>query len=146
MENENTLLNQAQKNSVSIALRLLEENIFRIRLILAQRSYNGHLYSFRVDLDDDQISNLQEIFDNILERITAAKKGLNLISTNDLLSQSLNGSASYFWSVLIDEKSEKLKRYGDVSPFLKQELDPTIDQIITLLNRMTAVLKKSGKT
>ncbi len=45
-------------------------------------------------------------------------------------------------SVFEDEKSYKLKRYGDVSPVLEKELDPLIDQILGYLKQISNLNEK----
>jgi len=138
---DDTLLNPAQKNSIRIALRLLEERLFWIEVLLSQKGHNGILYRFENDLSNSEISQLQAIFKKIEELIVTFKETFNLSAEKEKLSQILNGSTSYFWSIVADKKADKLKRYGGVSPDLSRELDPLIDHLIELLNEIRAILR-----
>ncbi len=136
-----TLLNPAQKNSIRIALRLLEERIFWIEVLLSQKEHDGILYRFENDLTSSQVSQLQTIFKKIEDLIAAFKQTFDLVGENEKLSQILNGSSSYFWSIVADKKADKLKRYGDVSQDLAKELDPLVNNLIDLLNEVKRILR-----
>ena len=138
---DDTLLNPAQQNSIRIALRLLEERLFWIEVLLSQKGHDGILYRFESDLSDFQISQLQTVFRKIEDLITTFKETFNLSGEKEKLSQILSGSASYFWSIVADKKADKLKRYGAVSPDLSGELDPLVDHLIELLNEIRAILR-----
>jgi len=138
---EKPLLNPAQKNSIRIALRLLEERLFWINVLLSQKEHNGILYRFQNDLTNSQISHVQAIFQKIEDLIATFKETFSLSSEKEKLSQILNGSTSYFWSILADKKAEKLKRYGVVSLDLSSELDPLVSHLIGLLNEIRRILR-----
>ncbi|NOY78746.1 MAG: hypothetical protein GXO76_12855 [Calditrichaeota bacterium] len=137
---DKALLNPAQKNSIRIALRLLEERLFWIETLLSQKEHRGILYSFQNDLSHSQISHVQTLFQEIEGLIARFKEVFDLPSEEEKLSQIMNGSTSYFWSIIADKKADKLKRYGDVSPDLSRELDPLVDHLIALLNEIKRVL------
>ena len=138
---EKPLLNPAQKNSIRIALRLLEERLFWINVLLSQKEHNGILYRFQNDLTNSQISHVQAIFQKIEDLIATFKETFSLSSEKEKLSQILNGSTSYFWSILADKKTEKLKRYGVISLDLSSELDPLVSHLIGLLNEIRRILR-----
>jgi hypothetical protein len=46
----------------------------------------------------------------------------------------------YCWEILENARAKRLKRYGDVSMGLDQELDPHLDVIIEILREMEHIL------
>jgi hypothetical protein len=49
---------------------------------------------------------------------------------------------SISWSQLVDSRSDKLGRYGEVDPDLKASLDPAIDQLVGTCLNMVHLLQK----
>jgi hypothetical protein len=48
----------------------------------------------------------------------------------------IGGRLSYLWEVFEDTKSDKLKRYGDVDPALKNKLDPLLTNLMELMTKL----------
>ena len=139
---DKNLLNEAQRNSLSVSLRLLERRLLFLELLIQQNGFDGMLYSFRVDKDKEVLSTLKEYFEHLLHMIKIMKEKFGLPEKEDKLSSHLKSMANYFWSVFEDERSYKLKRYGDVLPVLDKELDPLIDQIIGYLKQISDLNEK----
>lgn len=124
------LLNEAQINSLAVVLRLLEERILSLKQLLNDRHLNGVLLFHKNDMSSEQIERLDRSFNRILQTIRQAKDKFGLEEKTTTFSSHLQAFTGYFWSVLTDEKAEKLARYGHVAPELKDELNPLIDQIM----------------
>lgn len=137
-------LNEAQKRSLSVSLQLLEEELFTIQLLAANGRYIGQLFSLDVDLNGDRRQNLQKMINRVLSHIHDLKERLDLEVKTKKLSRRLMGTGSYFWSVLCDQKSDKLRRYGAVSKGLSGMLDPALDQILEALQKMVEVIEEDG--
>lgn len=101
--------------------------------MLHQSQSSYLLFRFENDLPSDRLDQLEQLFDQILELIGKAKEKFNLAEKTNTLSSYLQAFTNYFWSLLMDETSAKLARYGNVKPGLKAELDPLIDQLIEQL-------------
>lgn len=132
-DGQHSLLSDAQKNSLTVTLRLLEERILFYKMLLNKQLLPGLLTRYEIDRPAELLSRLENNFDQILDLVKRAKEKFDLTGKTTTLTSSLNAYTSYFWSLLIDLKSDKLVRYGDVKPGLKQELDPLIDQLIEQL-------------
>lgn len=135
-DGQNSLLNNAQKNSLAVTLRLLEERILELKKLIHQRRIAGVLFRFENNLPADQLTRLEQSFDNLLELIEQTKRKFNLPERTATFSSYLQAFTSYFWSLLMDEKSDKLARYGSVAAGLKEELDPLIDRLVEQLRKI----------
>jgi len=138
------LLNNAQKNSLQVSLRMLEEKILTMEMLIENKTITGELYSFNVDLEEDEIKNLKNIFIEMHKLIAEMKHIFNLNDQKEFLSNQLAGMSAYYWTVFMDETSEKLKRYGDVSPQLENVLDPGIKKFIYYIEQLATI--KKGET
>ncbi|NOY61376.1 MAG: hypothetical protein GXO75_20880 [Calditrichaeota bacterium] len=135
------LLNNSQKNSLQISLRMLEEKILTMEMLIDNKTMTGELYSFYVDLADDEIKKLKDIFIEMHKLIAEMKHIFNFDDQKEFLSNQLAGMSAYYWTILMDETSNKLKRYGDVSPQLENVLDPKIKRFIYYIEQLATIKK-----
>ena len=134
---EKHLLNEAQRKSLSIALKMIEERLFVFRMLMEQDGYLGTMYRFRVNLAPEEKKAITQLFDRTLKNIAALKSKFGLKAVTEELTDQIMGTVTYLWTVLEDEKSRKLKRYGSVHPELKKALDPALQKIIDDLNEIS---------
>ena len=135
------LLNSSQKNSLQVSLRMLEEKLLTMEMLLENRTMNGELYSFYIDLEEDEIKNLKNIFIEMHKLIAEMKHIFNFGDQKEFLSNQLAGMSAYYWTVFMDETSKKLKRYGDVSPQLENILDPMIEKFVYYIEQLATIKK-----
>ena len=135
------LLNNAQKNSLQVSLRMLEEKILTMEMLIENKTMTGELYSFNVDLAEDEIENLKNIFIEMHKLIAEMKHIFNFDDQEEFLSKQLVGMSAYYWTIFMDETSEKLKRYGDVSPQLENILDPMIEKFVYYIEQLATIKK-----
>lgn len=136
MENEH-LLNEAQKNSLAVTLRLLEKRILMLELLMQHGRLDGRLYSFVKDIDEAEEQRLKGIFAAIKQLVSRLQKRFDLPKKTTLLSSNIIGFSNYFDTLLLDELSPKLARYGDVDKRCRQELDPIINELIITIKHLT---------
>ncbi len=129
-------LNPAQKRSLGVALRLLEERLDEIEPLLAGGTGGGILAVVENDLNPEQIADVRRVFAQIRKTIAVARQTFNLPVEREKLSNLLKGTVSYFGSILADKTAQKMIRYGAVSPDLSRDLDPIIETFDQLLNRV----------
>jgi len=138
MENSAELLNDFQKNSLSVSLRLLEKRILLLESLLESGEKEGALYRFRVDLNEAEIERFREKIAFIRQLVLAIMEKFRLEPSEDYFSRHLKGLSSYFITVFEDEKAAKLRRYGKVSPGLPRELDPLIEELLAHIRSLPA--------
>lgn len=139
-----SLLNEAQERSLLVTLRLLEEELFIIQLLAENGNYEGKLYSLEIDHNEKQRQLLQSEIQIILSHIHKLKKRFGLKAKTERLSKRLRGVESYYWSVLRDQRSGKLKQYGAISTELPGVLDPVLDQIMDGLRKIVEVIEEDS--
>ncbi len=139
-----TMLNAAQKRSLTIALRLIEERLFDLQLTLKHRSYQGILFRLEIDLSEEQISLISDNIENIFRIIRRLKKDFHLQAEKKMFSSSILGTSSYFWTILEDEKAKKLVRYGSVHPQLSERLDPSLETLTSALYELARLAGVKG--
>ncbi len=137
IKTEKHLLNEAQRKSLSIALKMIEERLFVFRMLMVQDGYQGTMYRFRVNFTPEEKEAITQLFDRTLKNIAALKSKFGLKAVTEELTDQIMGTVTYLWTVLEDEKSRKLKRYGSVHPELKKALDPALQKIIDDLNEIS---------
>ena len=54
----NSVLNEAQRRSLIVSLRLLEERLVMLQLMVDHGNYHGALFQLVVDLEEDQKKHL----------------------------------------------------------------------------------------
>jgi len=139
------MLNKSQIISLSITLRIVEESLAEIELILNKCDDINILYERRCDIPDEvKAEVLRKVFfakDRI--RIIVERFGLEKDSIE--ASREAFGKLPYCWKILEDAKSKKLRRYGNVASSLKDTLDPELDIIINIILDMERLLRNIHK-
>jgi hypothetical protein len=139
------MLNEYQRRSLSITLRIIEERLADIELILNKCDDIHILYERKCDIPG-------EVKEEVLRKTFFAKDRIRIIAENfNLKKKSIEASREAFgklpdcWQILEDEKAKKLKRYGDVAAGIKEALDPDLDIIINLIFDMERLLRTIHK-
>lgn len=142
------MLNKDQKRGITIALRIMEENIRYVEQVFNNGDYNGILYDTKCNMDEGV---KREIFKRALlikDRIKALSERFDLEKKLRDPAKEIFGKMSSCWCILEDAKARKLKRYGVVANELEDILDPHLNGIIDLIFDMERLLleKPGGKS
>jgi HEAT repeat protein len=139
------MLNKSQRRSLSITLRIVEESLAEMELILNTCDDNNILYERRCDIP-------RELKDEVLTKVSSAKDRIRIIAEKFNLekesieaSREAYGKLPYCWKILEDAKAKKLRRYGDVATGLDKALDPDLDIVINLVLYMERLLRNIHK-
>jgi len=137
-------ITEAQKNSISSVLLILDETMDEIEKLCMDKDKKGILYNIVNNLDEkekvkviENINRIREIIKDIATSIDIKKKRFE---TKRLISSRI----ASLWEMICEIESNRLKGYGDVSKSLKEYLDPFVNKIIALLNDIEKVLYKNG--
>ncbi|NLP10131.1 hypothetical protein GX408_07015 [bacterium] len=123
------LLNDAQKTSLRVTLRLIEERLLLLKIFIEKEKIEGSVYCFWADVPAETIALLERRIDQILETVREIAETFALHKKIDKLSDRLRATGSYFETLLIDQYAGKLVRYGMVAPELEQTLDPLLTKL-----------------
>ena len=134
------MLNKEQKRGLTIALRIVEENMQKIEQLLEIKTYEGILY-------DTNCSVAPDAKEEILKRVSFIKARINYISNLFVLEKeyreglrNIFGILPSCWEIIENVKTKRLKRYGDVQNGLDNVLDPQLNRITDLILEMEQLL------
>jgi hypothetical protein len=129
-------LNIAQKTSLGITLREFEVRLARLQVLLEQYESITRLTPEGVARLRGMIERQQAMIDDLFRRFQLKRETIDVV-------QSMIAELSISWTQLVDSRSDKLGRYGEIDPDLKVTLDPAIDQMIEDCLSMVRLLDKA---
>jgi len=139
------MLNKDQKRGLTIALRVVEENMQNIEHILNSKIHKGILY-------DTNCNIAPEIKEEMLKRVAFVKDRIKIISNLFALEKEYReglrkifGILPSCWEIIENVKTKRLKRYGDVQNGLDNVLDPQLNRITDLILEMEQFLGSISK-
>jgi len=139
------MLNESQRRSLSITLRIVEESLAEIEIILNKCNDINILYERKCDIPE-------EVKDEVLRKVFFAKDRIRIIAEKfNLEKESIEasreafGKLPYCWELLEDAKAKKLRRYGEVATGIGDILDPDLDIVINLVLYMERILRSIHK-
>jgi hypothetical protein len=129
-------LNIAQRTSVSITLCEFEVRLSRLRVLLNQYESSVRLTPESVKRLRQMIDEQQSLINDLFRRFQLKRETIDVV-------QSMIAELSISWTQLVDCRSDKLGRYGEVDPDLKPTLDPALDQLVEACLSMVRILDKA---
>lgn len=129
-------LNTAQQTSLSITLREFETRLSRLRVLLDHYESSIRLTPQGVDRLRQMIDRQQTIIDELYRRFQLKRETIDVV-------QSMIAELSISWTQLVDTRSDKLDRYGEVDPHLTSTLDPAITELVDGCLSMVRLLEKA---
>ncbi len=129
-------LNTAQTTSLSITLREFEKRLSRLRVLLEHYEVVTRLTPEGIDRLHLMIDRQQTVIDELFRRFQLTRGTIDVM-------QSMIAELSISWTQLVDSRSDKLGRYGQVDPDLKSTLDPALDQLVEACLGMVSILEKA---
>lgn len=134
------MLNESQQRGLSIALRLVDQNMKKIEAILERPQEIGAMY----EIQDDLSPAMRELLPGKVAAVRAILKGLkdrfSLSPEITMASREAFKSLPYLWQVLQESTAARLRRYGEVDPRLGPALDPELKKLESLLMEMEEIL------
>jgi hypothetical protein len=133
------LLNQYQRNNVTITLRMLEM-MLRGFLVELNTSTDGILYRQTAPFSDDERQQIKTLCEKAFATIQSLKTDFALPSEAQNVRSNFQGQLAVSWSNLEEIRSNKLRSYGDVAPGLDRALDPSVSELIEIVNQLMGIL------
>ncbi len=127
------MLNDAQRNSLRIVMRLIEEKMRAIERQLDQPLEHWLLFEVRNDITPDIERALRQPIQEVYTLIGALIEQFALPLETELASREILKGLSHLWVMLQESDSNSFQRYGTVNPALAPELDPQIDRLARLM-------------
>lgn len=122
-----------------ISLRMLE---MALRGFLAEldTSTDGILYHQTAPFSDEERQQIKMLCDKAFTTIQFLKTTFALPSEVQNSRSNFQGQLAVLWSDLEEIRSRKLRSYGDVAPGLDRALDPSVSELIEIVNQLMGIL------
>jgi hypothetical protein len=135
------MLNLNQKRALGITLWYLEEELIRLREILAAGGKETIFSHMLDDLSPEIKDCLNEKIDLLMAQMLDLKSAFDLHhSQKELVISALVKTTAIYLSVQLDGVvSGKLRGYGEIHPALAESLNPRINEMIQLLQQMHTI-------
>ncbi len=139
------LLNPAQRNSLTITLHLLEENLRQADAWLQQSGTQGILYHHTLRLPDDKKQIARQTIAAALQGIADLVQIFDLPRADEPIESKIAGAMAISWANLCDTHSEKLARYGAVDPRLSSRLDQHVESLAQQVSLLVSIFGNNTK-
>lgn len=137
------MLNNAQKRSLSITLRIIEQSLDEIAVLAGgEGTHGGTLYRVENDLSAASRNEIQTQAQLIRERIAFLARQFDLDPDEHTVSSITEAKLNYCWEILQKEDSKGLWAFGPVAEGLDKALDPHIAALLELILRLLHDLEK----
>ncbi len=137
-------LNPYQHNALEVRMRHLERTLFQIRRLLFL-PLDGRLTRHQ-SLSPEVSAQAEAVMGAMLAEIAEVAEAFDLQPEVEDVAQSILSEMTIAWADLNDTQSAKLKGYGAVDPSPGESLDPHIQQLITLSNRLVQLIRGGAST
>lgn len=131
-------LSPAHATALAARLRILEEDCGEVERCL--KGYEGIGFEYVGTLSESGRRAAAATLKEILKSLSRLQRELGLPRQQIELRKLLNAHLSHMWVTLHESKSQSLRGYGAIPDGLRAFLDPRMDQLLKLLNRMREVV------
>lgn len=136
----NELLNENQRRALSTRLAMLDRFFYDIEELLSRDCLRGEMFLVINDLTEGQKQEVLSLIEEGRRAICLSRDRFNLTIKREYVHRLLAGHLSIFWTILEDSRASKLKGFGEVSPDLAANLDPTIENLIRIVNLLKSLV------
>jgi hypothetical protein len=140
-----SLLNPSQKNSLSVTLRMFEENLRHAQVWLDGHEENGILYYRKLTLPEENREQARQAINVALDLIEKLSRKFDLRKEASNSASMIRGELTVNWANLLDTRANKLRRFGKVQPELASFLDADIQNLAGIAIHLSATLAESQK-
>ena len=122
---------------------MLEENLRQTQEWLDGREEDGILYYRRLNISERNREQAHRAIETALQLIEKLGNKFELGQEFQSAAPILMGNLTVNWANLVDTKSNKLRRYGQVHPELGDVLDPDIQNLAEIAFSLSTILGQS---
>lgn len=120
------LLNPYQRSSLRNTLQEFEKNLRAAQSWLDGAEEEGILYEAKVHIPEERRRQVSFEIADVLNQIRELSLSFELEKKEENPLSLIRSEMVISWANLLDSRSAKLGRYGDVAAGLADKLDPTI--------------------
>jgi len=120
------LLNSSQRTSLFVTLRDFEKSLRRVESLMDSTEANGILFRPRLSISAEKRAQAHQKISAALDQIQELSRLFAFDTEEQDIARLIRSEMSSHWANLLDSRSRKLKRYGNVYPQLAENLDAYI--------------------
>ena len=136
------LLNPIQKNTLRIALRQFEENLFHAQAWLNGNEESGVWYQRKLILSEKPRQQAEQEIRIALDLVEKVSHDFDLLAESENAAALIRGEMAISWADLMDSRASELKRCGQVHPDLSAALDPGVERMAGIALRLTTIFSE----
>jgi hypothetical protein len=121
----NPMLNPQQRSSLHMTLLAFEKNLRQAQSWLDGAEEDGILYKAKLQLSEERRRQATGEIARALDQIGSLRQSFELEKKEENPLALIRSEMTISWANLLDSRSVRLGRYGDVSAGLTDRLDPT---------------------
>jgi hypothetical protein len=141
-KHEHPLLNEHQHRALSTRLRILDQELHDAEKLAKGKLARGELFDTKSDLTVDETEELLGLIANAREHVRKLRNRFDLLVQSQDARRWLLGHFSALWAMMADSHAAGFKGFGDVSPELAPALDPEVDELIDILNKVKTLASR----
>jgi hypothetical protein len=134
-------ISPAHAGALAARMLILEEDCREIERNLD--GFHGILYEYAGEIPETTKQRMRAMLSEILDKVTSIRLDLGLPKQVVELDKLIESRLSHIWVTLHESKSHGLRGYGAVHEELKAYLDPRIDEVLSLLNRVQETVREA---
>jgi hypothetical protein len=123
------LLNPQQRSSLRITLQSFEKNLREAQSWLDGAEENGILYKAKLQISKAHRQQLTGEISEALNQIGALSRKFELEKKEENPLSLIRSEMVISWANLLDSRTAKMARYGNISTGLAAMLDPAVDDL-----------------
>lgn len=140
------LLSNSQRNSLGIALRLVEEGLREVMRLLDEAPFEAEMHGMADDLPPDRKRAIADEVCRASEVIRGLRPRFALPRQIHAKSSLVAGKTLHMWEMVMEARARHLRGYGEVEPGLAGVLDPSVELLGTIVRRLDALVRQGANT
>jgi hypothetical protein len=135
-----SMLNLNQKKALRLKLGLLEDELRRLRRLLQKGEGQKLLLQIVDDLTEVERNLLDERIDRLNSHAIRLKNSFDLPKEGKVVRQIVKTTSAYLSVQMEEIISDRLRGHGEITPEVKETLDPILIEIISILRQMESIV------
>jgi hypothetical protein len=134
------MLNPNQKRFLMVTLGVVEDELRRLKELLRDESEDKLFSRIKDDIGLEKKNLLNEKIDCLIVGLINLKKLFDLSESEFVLRYIVKVTSVYLSIQLEEAMSPRLKGRGEVTPELKEALDPKLNEMKLILRQMESIV------
>jgi len=132
-------LSPNHKRSLSVTSKAVEKTINDLEILLKGTNQNQITETLKRVYTEKDKKKIYTLLDDLREVNEEMFESLELKSQKLSEDRIVYANLTYLWTILIDSKSDKLKRYGEVHKENKKIVDNYMNRLLSIVEKLKEV-------